>query len=51
MLDLAHGLQTVIEKGQDMHAQSAIGQCDIGRYYDSLPIMLICEELLTGKRV
>jgi len=40
-LDVAHGLQSVIEKGLDDFGASAVAQCDIEKYYDSLPVLKI----------
>jgi hypothetical protein len=40
-LDIAHGLQTVIEKGLDLHEAAAVAQSDIEEYYDSLPMLRI----------
>ena len=44
-LDIARGLQSVIEKGIDNFGQSAIAQADIERYYDSLPSLRIARWL------
>lgn len=41
-LDIAHALQTVIEKGIDDHGNAAIAQQDIQQFYDSLPLLRIC---------
>ena len=40
-LEIAHGLQSVIEKGLDLHGAAAIAQSDIEKYYDSLPMLRI----------
>jgi len=40
-LDIAHGLQSVIEKGLDNFGAAAIAQSDIEKFYDSLPILRI----------
>jgi hypothetical protein len=40
-LDVAHGLQSVIEKGLDSFGAGAVAQSDIEKYYDSLPILRI----------
>ena len=41
VLDVAHGLQLVLEKGLDDHGCAAAAQCDIQQFYDSLPLVLI----------
>ena len=41
-----HGLQSVIEKGLDMHGHAAIAQMDIRRYYDSIPVLRVFLYLL-----
>ena len=46
VLDVAHGIQSVIEKGLDDFGAAACAQCDIQQYYDSLPIGLIFEWLV-----
>jgi hypothetical protein len=40
-LDVAHGLQSVIEKGLDNFGAAAVAQSDIEKYYDSLPMLRI----------
>ena len=35
-LDIAHGLQTVVEKGLDSLGAASLAQAEITRYYDSL---------------
>ena len=40
-LDIAHGLQSIIEKGLDDFGAAAVAQSDIEKYYDSLPILTI----------
>ena len=45
-LDIAHGLQTVIEKGLDNSGAAAIAQADIEKYYDSLPVLRIARWLV-----
>ena len=40
-LDIAHGLQAVIEKGLDDRSQGGIAQQDIQKYYDSVDIFLV----------
>ena len=40
-LDIAHGLQSVIEKGVDSFGNAAVAQYDIKKYYDSLPVLRI----------
>ena len=40
-LDIAHGLQFVIEKGLDNIGNSAVAQCDIEKYFASLPVLRI----------
>ena len=35
-LEIAHSLQSVIEKGMDMKSQSAVAQEDVQTFYDSL---------------
>jgi hypothetical protein len=40
-LDVAHGLQSVIEKGLDNFSAAAVAQSDIEKYYDSLPVLRI----------
>ena len=47
-LDIAHGLQSVIEKGLDDHGSRAVAQCDIQCYYDSLPVLKIARWMLTA---
>ena len=39
VLDVAHGIQSVLEKGIDDFGSAAAAQCDIQQYYDSLPIL------------
>ncbi|CAK0910579.1 unnamed protein product [Prorocentrum cordatum] len=43
--DIAHGLQSVNEKGIDNFGRAAIAQADIERYYDSLPSLRIARWL------
>ena len=45
-LDIAHGLQTVIEKGLDNFGGAAVAQADIEKYYDSLPVLRIARWLI-----
>ena len=45
-LDIAHGLQSVIENGLDDFGRSAIAQSDIEKYYDSLPCLKIAAWLV-----
>ena len=40
-LDIAHGLQTIIEKELDSLGAASLVQADIERYYDSLPVLRI----------
>ena len=40
-LDIAHGLQTVVEKGLDSLGASSLAQAEIKRYYDSLLVLRI----------
>ena len=40
-LDVAHGLQFIIEKGLDDYGRGALAQADIEKYYDSLPVLSI----------
>ena len=40
-LDIAHGLQAVIEKGLDDHSKGATAQMDIARCYDSIRLLPI----------
>ena len=41
VLDITHGLQSVLEKGLDEFGAAAVAQCDIQQYYDSLPLLRI----------
>jgi len=41
VLDIAHGVQCVLEKGLDDFGCAAAAQCDIQQFYDSLPLVLI----------
>ena len=45
-LDIMHGLQSVIEKGLDMHGHAASAQMDIRRYYDSIPVLRVFRHLV-----
>ena len=45
-LDIAHGLQAIIEKGLDDKSRSAVAQADIEKYYDSLDPILLVQWLL-----
>ena len=45
-LDVAHGLQCIIEKGLDEHGSAALAQSDIEKYYDSLPVLAIMRWLV-----
>ena len=45
-LDIAHGLQTIIEKGLDKFGAAAVAQADIEKYYDSLPTLRIARWLI-----
>ena len=45
-LDIAHGLQSIIEKGLDDKGHAAIAQADIEKYYDSLDALLLVQWLL-----
>ena len=47
-LDIAHGLQTVIEKGLDNFGAAAMAQADIEKYYDSLPVLRIARWLVSN---
>ena len=47
-LDIAHGLQTVIEKGLDNFGAAAVAQADIEKYYDSLPVLRIARWLVSN---
>ena len=40
-LDIAHGLQTVVEKVLDSLGAAALAHADIERYYDSVFVLLI----------
>ena len=44
-LDIAHGLQAVIEKELDDHGRAAIAQEDIEKYYDSLRLLRVARWL------
>ena len=44
-LDIAHGLQSVVEKALDDKSQGAVAQMDIKAYYDSLDTLLLCRWL------
>ena len=46
-LDIAHGLQSVLEKGLDKFGDAAVAQCDIEKFYDSLPVLLIMRWLVS----
>ena len=46
-LDVAHGLQAVIEKGLDRFGNAAVAQCDIEKYYDSLTVLRIIRWLIS----
>ena len=41
VLDIAHGVQSVLEKGLDDFGCAAAAQCDIQQFYDSLPLVSI----------
>ena len=41
VLDITHGIQSVIEKGLDDFGSAACAQCDIQQFYDSLPLVRI----------
>ena len=45
-LDVADGIQYVLEKGLDNFGQAAAAQCDIEKYYDSLPVLEIVRWLV-----
>ena len=45
-LDIAHGIQYVLEKGLDDFGRAAAAQCDIEKFYDSLPVMTIARFLI-----
>jgi len=45
-LDIAHGLQSVIEKGLDDFGRSAVAQSDIEKFYDSLPCLQVAQWLV-----
>ena len=45
-LDIAHGLQTIIEKGLDNFGAAAVAQSDIEKYYDSLPVLRVVRWLI-----
>ena len=38
-LDIAHGLQTVLERALDNRSEGAIAQCDIKQFYDNIPTL------------
>ena len=38
-LDVAHGLQFVLEKGIDTFGRAAVAQSDIEKYYDNLNVL------------
>lgn len=42
-LDIALGLQSVIEMGLDDFGAAAVAQCDIEKYYDSIPVLIIAQ--------
>ena len=44
-LDIAHGLQAVLEKGLDDKSRGAIAQQDIAKYYDSIDCLLVVKWL------
>ena len=44
--DIAHALQSVMEKGLDDHSNAAVAQRDIEKYYDSLPVLLLVQWLV-----
>ena len=44
-LDIAHGVQFVIEKCLDDKSQGGVAQMDVEKYYDSLDGLLICRWL------
>ena len=46
VLDITHGIQSVIEKGLDDFGSAACVQCDIQQFYDSLPLVRIFDWLV-----
>ena len=46
-LEIAHGLQLVIEMGMDMKSGAALAQADIRAFYDSMKMLRICRWLVT----
>ena len=44
-LDIALGLQTVMEKALDKRSEGGIAQADIAQYYDSLPVIKVARWL------
>ena len=46
-LDIAHGFQTVIEKGLDMKSDAGIAQEDIQTFYDTMQVLRIVRWLGT----
>lgn len=47
VLDISHGIQCVLEKGLDDFGAAAAAQSDIQQFYDSLPIMLILQWMIS----
>ena len=40
--DIAQGASLAMEKGMDGHSEAAVCQGDVSKYFDSLPLLLIC---------
>ena len=40
--DVAQGAPLAMEKGLDGHSDASVCQCDVRRYFDSLPLLRIC---------
>ena len=45
ILDITHGLTTVIEKALDQDSAGALAQADIQQYYDTVVLLLVCRWL------
>ena len=48
VLDTAHGLSGVIEKGLDLQSYGAIGQSDVRQYFDSIDLLRVFEFLVSN---
>ena len=40
--DIAQGASLAMEKGMDGHSEAAVCQGDVSKYFDSLPLLMIC---------